>query len=75
MAGDLSYPVYIFHIVFMGLTAKIIDMTPIISFTALPKFTFTFVVHVVVSTMIDYVALKLIRDPIDSIRAKVRNTN
>lgn len=75
LAGDLSYPVYIFHIVFLSFTAKIIDLTPIINLSALPKFIVTFVVHVVVSTMIGYVALKLISDPIDSIRAKVRDSN
>ncbi len=75
LAGNLSYPVYIFHIVFLSFTAKIIDLSPIINLSALPKFIVTFVVHVVVSTMIGYVALKLISDPIDSIRAKVRDSN
>ena len=75
LAGDLSYPVYIFHIVFMAFTAKIIELTPIVALETLPIFMITFLIHVVVSTSVGYVALKFISDPIDLIRARIRESN
>ena len=75
LAGDLSYPVYIFHIVFMDYILRVVEFINLDGFGEMSKFIFTFAVNVIISTAIGYVALKLISDPIDLIRARIRKSS
>ena len=74
LAGDLSYPTYILHIIFFGLSAKIISFLAVASFNPVPKYAATFLINIFVSTAVGYVALKLIDRPIDRMRSKVRSS-
>jgi peptidoglycan/LPS O-acetylase OafA/YrhL len=74
LAGDLSYPTYILHIVFFGPTIKLLGLTGLASLAMLPQFLLTTLVHIVVSTGVAYLALKFISDPIDHVRLWIRDS-
>lgn len=72
LAGDLSYPTYILHIVFFGPTIKLLGFTPLALLGMRSQFVLTCLIHIVVSTGIGYLALKYINDPIDLVRVRIR---
>jgi peptidoglycan/LPS O-acetylase OafA/YrhL len=71
-AGDLSYPTYILHIIFFGPTIKLIGFTPLANLKLLPQFSITCLIHIVVSTLVGYIALKFISDPVDLVRVRIK---
>ena len=74
LAGDLSYPTYILHIVFFGPTIKLLGLMNLNLLTIVPQYLLTTLVHVLVSTGVGYLALKLINDPVDRVRIRIRDT-
>lgn len=71
LAGDLSYPVYIFHIIFIGY------LELIISFLLRPNgfeeaFGINFIANIILSTLLSMLVLKFIAAPIESLRVRIR---
>ena len=71
LAGDLSYPVYIFHIVFIGyielLTSFLLRANGFEE-----SFGAKFFANVLCSTLVSMLALRFIATPFDSLRARIR---
>ena len=72
LAGDLSYPVYILHIVFFPFFIKFASMVGLDSIGIIPQFIFSLMGHILISTLVGFSALRLIADPIDTLREKIR---
>jgi peptidoglycan/LPS O-acetylase OafA/YrhL len=72
LAGDLSYPVYIFHIVFIGYIELITSFFLRANGVA-ESFGVNFVAHILFSTLVSMLALKFIAIPIESLRARIRD--
>jgi len=72
LAGDLSYPIYILHIVFMVVTVKFLSFTSLGSLGVIPQFLLSLLSNIFVSTIMAYVALRVIADPVDHVRTKIR---
>ena len=70
--GDLSYPTYILHIFFLHLGMKVVS---IFSMNHLTKFIFLVLVNIIVSTIVDYIAIRLIANHFELIRNKIRGKN
>jgi peptidoglycan/LPS O-acetylase OafA/YrhL len=70
-AGDLSYPVYIFHIVFIGYIELIMGSF-LTSIEFKNSFSVYLVANILLSTLVSMVAVKLIANPIESLRVRIR---
>lgn len=70
-AGDLSYPVYIFHIIFIGYIELIMGYF-LQSIGFKNSFSVYLVANILLSTLVSMVALKLIANPIESLRVRIR---
>ena len=72
VAGDLSYPVYILHFVFLGVTLKFLKLPVINGLGPITQFVIGFLINIIITSLIAYIALRLVVDPIDKIREEVR---
>ena len=75
LAGDLSYPTYILHIVLFPPIIVLLRLLPLSSLGEVEKVIFIWLLNVVVSTAAGYIALKLIIYPIDRFRVKIRSNS
>lgn len=71
LAGDLSYPAYILHFLILGVTANYLRVH-LATLGIIPQFFITLFVNILCTTVIAYIALRVIADPIDRIRSRVR---
>jgi peptidoglycan/LPS O-acetylase OafA/YrhL len=72
LAGELSYPAYILHILFIGLTSKLLLSIGVQRFGTVPQFVLTALANIMITTIVAYVTFRLISEPIDRFRASVR---
>lgn len=74
LAGELSYPAYIFHFLFLGLTSKFLGSVGLLRFDTIPQFVITLLANIVVTTVLAYIAYRVISEPIDRFRASIRGS-
>jgi peptidoglycan/LPS O-acetylase OafA/YrhL len=72
LLGDLSYPTYILHWICVELLLRVLGshVTPVISAT---RFAALFAVNVTLVTLVAYLSLRLIADPIELLRKRIRD--
>lgn len=76
LAGELSYPVYIFHILFLGPILAAADAAAA-TLSARGHVTFLplLVTNIVVTTAVGYAAQKILSGPIERVRAKPKSSS
>jgi peptidoglycan/LPS O-acetylase OafA/YrhL len=72
LAGDLSYPTYILHLIFYPFFDKFSQMVGIVSKRSLPELFLTIFANMVISGVVSYLALRFIADPIDAYRNRFK---
>jgi len=75
LAGDLSYPTYILHILIVSITGELLKKlyTHYGAIPDLAYFTSSLLINLLLTTIVAFCALRLVADPIDRLRARIKN--
>jgi peptidoglycan/LPS O-acetylase OafA/YrhL len=70
--GDLSYPTYIIHIFILTYTDKIVSLVREFMFNGAFTFAITFGINLLLTTITSMILLRVIADPIEAFRNRIR---
>jgi peptidoglycan/LPS O-acetylase OafA/YrhL len=73
LAGELSYPTYILHVLFLGFTAKLLSGSGIDRLPDATRYAALLTANTIVSVAIAYATYRAVSEPIDRLRSRFRH--
>ena len=73
--GDLSYPVYIMHFIFLGVTIKIVSTVNRLKDGSFESYAVSCISNIMITTFFAYIVTKLVSERIELIRKKIRTNS